>query len=52
MKQLLIYEQPLVLNRQQHRHLRIKPVLDSFGFASALNSVPLTTTEFAQAARD
>ena len=51
-KQLLIYEQPLVLNRQQHRHLRIKPVLDSFGFAGALNSVPLTTTEFAQAARD
>jgi hypothetical protein len=51
-KQLLIYEQPLVLNRQLHRHLRIKPVLDSFGFAGALNSVPLTTTEFAQAARD
>lgn len=52
MKQLLIYEQPLPLNRQQHRHLRIKPELSDFAFARALNSVPLTTAEFAQAARD
>jgi hypothetical protein len=52
LKQLLIYEQPLVLNRVQHRHLRIKAVLQNFEFARALNSVPLTTIEFAQAARD
>ncbi len=52
MKQLLIYEQPMPINRQQHRHVRIKPALDDFGFARTLNSVPLTTVEFAEAARD
>lgn len=52
MKQLLIYEQPLPINRQKHQHLRIKPALDEFGFARKLNSVPLTTVEFAEAARD
>lgn len=52
MKQLLIYEQPLALNRHQHRQLRLKAELGGYGFASHLNSVPLTTVEFAQAARD
>lgn len=52
MKQLLIYEQPVALNRHQHRQLRLKAELGGFGFASHLNSVPLTTVEFAQAARD
>jgi hypothetical protein len=52
MKQLLIYEQPMPINRQRHRHVRIKPTLDDFGFARKLNSVPLTTVEFAEAARD
>lgn len=52
MKQLLIYDQPIVLNRVQHRHLRIKPSLTDFRFARTTNSVPLTTLEFADAARD
>ncbi len=52
MKQLLIYDQPIVLNRVQHRHLRIKPALTDFNFARAVNSLPLTTPEFADAARD
>lgn len=52
MKQLLVYDQPLVLNREQHRHLRIKPRLESYHFAGALNSVPLTVTEFADASHD
>lgn len=52
MKQLLIYEQPLALNRHQHRELRLRSELGGYGFASHLNSVPLTTVEFAQAARD
>lgn len=52
MKQLLIYEQPLALNRLTHRHLRIKPVPTNYAFARGLNSVPLTTTEFAPAARN
>lgn len=52
LKQLLIYEQPLVLNRLQHRNLCLKPLSGRFEFASALNSVPLTTTEFVVCARD
>lgn len=52
MKQLLIYDQPVVLNRTQHRRLRIRPALPDFRFAAALNSVPLTAAEFADAARD
>lgn len=52
MKQLLIYDQPVVLNRHEHRHVRIRPALCDYRFAAALNSVPLTTLEFADAARD
>lgn len=52
MKQLLVYDQPIVLNREQHRHLRIKPKLDDYHFAGALNSVPLTVAEFADASHD
>jgi hypothetical protein len=51
MKQLLIYDQPVALNRTQHRHVRIKPSLTDFHFADKLNSVPLTVAEFADAAR-
>jgi len=51
MKQLLIYDRPIVLNRTQHRQLRIRASLPDFRFASTLNSVPLTAPEFADAAR-
>lgn len=52
MKQLLIYESPFVLNREQHKNTRLKPGSLGFGFARNLNSSPLTTSEFAVAARD
>lgn len=52
MKQLLIYDQPVVLNRARHRHLRLKSQPAHFEFARQINSVPLTSVEFADAARD
>jgi hypothetical protein len=50
MKQLLIYDQLIALNRNQHRHIRIKPELTDLRFASQLNSVPVTVAEFSDAA--
>jgi hypothetical protein len=52
MKQLLIYDQPVMLNRTRHRHLRVRSQPARFEFAGQLNSVPLTVVEFADAARD
>jgi hypothetical protein len=52
LKQLLIYERPVSLDRARHRDMRIPARLDGFGFARALNSVPLVGGEFAAAARD
>lgn len=52
MKQLLIYDRPVVLNREHHRHLRIAPATDGFGLAAQLNSLPLAAAEFARAACD
>ncbi len=52
MKQLLIYDRPVVLNREHHRDLRIAQAEGRFGFAAELNSLPLVATEFARAACD
>lgn len=52
MTQLLIYDEPVVLNRTRHRDLRLNSRPVTFGFAAALNSVPLTVPEFTDAARD
>lgn len=52
MKQLLIYERPLPLDRTRHRDLRIRPRTDSFAFAAHVNSVPLIAGELSLAARD
>lgn len=52
MKQLLIYEQPVVISRERHRHARIRQLPVGYAFASELNSVPLAAEEFADAARD
>ena len=51
MKQLLIYEDPFVINRETDKQLKIKAQLPGFSFAQEANSVPLMTSEFAQAAR-
>lgn len=50
MKQLLIYERPMQLNRVAHKDLRIRATQGDFQFASHLNSVPLACSEFARAA--
>jgi hypothetical protein len=52
MKQLLIYDRPVVLNRARHRTLRIAALEGNFHFAAALNSLPLAACEFARAACD
>lgn len=52
MKQLLIYDRPVVLNRARHRNLRIAPHPGDYSFAAGVNSLPLATAEFARAACD
>ncbi|MGH8055242.1 MAG: SapC family protein [Stenotrophomonas sp.] len=51
MKQLLIYERPVQLNRVAHRNHRVLPSQGDFRFANAVNSVPLACVEFVQVAR-
>lgn len=50
MKQLLIYDRPVPLNRQAHRHLRLQARPGDMAFAAHLNSVPLAAVEFGRAA--
>ena len=50
MPTLLFYEKPVLLNREAHRKLKIRPV-PSFAYAAKTNSVPITGNEFAAAAR-
>lgn len=49
-KSLLIYGQPVVLNRATHRHLRLKSMAQDFGFARHTNSIPVAGVEFATVA--
>lgn len=51
MAEVLFYERPVPLNRNEHKDLRIKPI-PNLKFASAVHSVPLTGVEFPAAARD
>lgn len=50
MKQLLIYDRPVPLNRQVHRGLRIQTRPGDKAFAAGINSVPVAAVEFARAA--
>lgn len=50
MSTLLFYNKPVVLNREAHKNLKLKPV-PSFAYAASTNSVPLAGNEFALAAR-
>lgn len=52
MKQLLIYERPIQLNRVAHRNHRVVATPGDFAFAAAVNSVPLACVEFAPVARE
>jgi hypothetical protein len=49
-KQLLIYETPTPLSAEAHRDLSVRDA--GFGFAAALNAVPLLTAEFGPAAAE
>jgi len=49
-KQLLIYENPVPLNRQIHRDLRVQNTPGDMSFAAHINSVPLAAIEFGRAA--
>lgn len=51
MAMLLIYQEPVLLDRHQHRSLRLKklPTLD---FAKNFNSIPIAGPEFFQASRE
>jgi len=49
--EVLFYERPVPLNRNDHKDLRIKPI-PNLKFASTVHSVPLTGVEFPAAARD
>lgn len=51
MAQLLFYRQPEMLNRYRHRHLRMLPVDNAYGFARQTNSTVLTLAEFGIASR-
>ena len=51
MAEVLFYERPVPLNRNQHKDLRLKGI-PSLKFAAAAHSVPLTGAEFPVAARD
>ncbi len=52
MTTLLFYQNPVALNRETHKHLRIKLTQNDFGFAARTNSTILAAVEFPLAARD
>lgn len=52
MAQTLFYERPVALNRERHQKLKLSPAANHFAFAARTNSVPIASTEFADAARD
>jgi hypothetical protein len=51
MRELLFYDKPVALSREQHQSLRYNPQT-SLAFSSQVNSVPLTGIEFFEASRD
>jgi len=51
MTTLLIYQNAVTLDRERHRHLRLKSQ-DTTSFAAAVHAVPLVAVEFAEVARE
>ncbi len=51
MTSLLIYQDAVALDRERHRHLKLKAQTHA-RFAAAVHAVPLVAIEFAQAIRD
>lgn len=52
MTTMLFYQDPVVLNRDAHRNLRLKPATDGYTFAAGSNAIPLTSPEFVASCRD
>jgi hypothetical protein len=52
MKTLLIYDDLVALNREQHRLLKLAPPARPFAFARGTNSVPLASSELSAAVLD
>ena len=52
MPELIIYQEPVALNREQHRTLKLKPQLDGLGFAKNATCIPLAAVEFPEASRE
>ncbi len=52
MSTLLFYGNPVPLNSERHRNLKIAPSKDGFSFATKTNSVPLMGVEFMEAAKE
>ena len=51
MAEVIFYERPVPLNRNDHKDLRLKPI-PNMKFALGAHSVPMTGVEFGLAARD
>ena len=52
MSTALLYQRPVALSRDAHRHLRLVPGKASFSYASRTNCAPLACSEFASAATE
>lgn len=48
----MFYARPVALNRERHARLRLTIAADHCAFAARTNAVPITGTEFVEAARD
>ena len=51
MSSLLFYQNPVVLNSETHRNLKLKPSDDGFKFSGKTNSVLLAGIEFPEACK-
>lgn len=51
MVQAMFYERPVAINRDQHRRLKVANPPGRYRFAARVNALPITTVEFADAAR-
>jgi hypothetical protein len=52
MAPVMFYERPVPLDRDRHRQLKLAIAPGHYRFAARVNSLPLMSTEFAEAARD
>ncbi len=51
MANLLFYENPVALNKVDHKDIKIQPMVNNYTFAAKTNSVILAGVEFTEAAK-